>query len=426
MSRETSKGLRQLLFYQVYVRNYSESGTFKSLQNDLPRIKNLGVDVLYLLPIHPIGEVHRKGELGSPYSIQDYRKINQELGDLSDFQDLIDETHQLGMKIMMDVVYNHTSHDSLLAKHFPEYFYKRDGHFANKVGDWWDIIDLDLSHLSLQDELIDILLDYAKLGVDGFRFDVASLLPYDFLTRMKLVLKQYNPQLILLSESVHGGFCRYLRNQGFDCLSESEIYQIFDIAYDYDIHPLFEGYLKGELPFRGYLEGLIGQEEIYPENYVKLRNLENHDFGRFIQMIDGDLIKFKQWLALSFFSKGATMLYMGQEFASSHHPDLFNKDVMQPSKHDFSKDIRLMQSMVCQDICAYGQYDIIINDQEVFVGVYKYQGKQLVGIFNIGKSKGYIASPIPDGIYVNLITNHEIHVLDQQIELIDQPIFIQI
>ena len=113
MSRNTSKSLRNLLIYQVYVRNYSEEGTFKSLEDDLERIKELGVDYIYILPIHPIGKKNRKGSLGSPYSIKDYYGINPELGTLDDFKSLIHRVHELDMKLMMDIVFNHTSYDSV-------------------------------------------------------------------------------------------------------------------------------------------------------------------------------------------------------------------------------------------------------------------------------------------------------------------------
>ena len=143
MSRNTSKDLRKLFFYQVFIRNHTKSGTFNEFVNDLDRIKNLGVDVVYLLPIHEIGIKNKKGDLGCPYSIKDYRSINHEYGTLDDFSNLVMETHKRGMKLMIDVVFNHTSYDSVLLEEHPEYFYKKDGEFANRVGDWWDITDLD-------------------------------------------------------------------------------------------------------------------------------------------------------------------------------------------------------------------------------------------------------------------------------------------
>lgn len=425
MSRQTDKSLRNLFIYQVYVRNYSEEGNFLALENDLGRIKALGVDVIYLLPIHPIGLIHRKGELGSPYSIRDYYGINPELGTLEDFISLINAVHALGMRLMMDVVYNHTSYDSVLIRDHPEYFFKRDGAFTNKVGDWWDITDLDYTKdKGLWSYLIGAVLYWSRLGVDAFRFDVASLLPLDFLKTLVDAVKKEKPETIFLSESVHGGFLRYLRNQGIACLSEPEIFQVFDMAYDYDIHPYFEGYLKGENTFKRYLEALILQEEMYPENYVKLRNLENHDFGRFASMVNNNPLKIKQWLALTFFSKGATMIYAGQEFSDNNLPDLFNKDLVNWKGPNLSKDILTLNKICKQDIRAYGGYDIKLIDKDVYIGEYRYKDHLLIGIFNVGLEKGVIKLALKDGQYKNCLTQEMLDVKDGQLACIDDPIII--
>lgn len=118
------KELKNQIIYQVFTRNFTKEGTFKSLINKLDYIKDLGTDIVYLLPINPIGEINRKGDLGSPYSISDYETINPELGSLEDFKELINATHTKGMKIMIDIVFNHTSYASKLFCEHHEWFYK--------------------------------------------------------------------------------------------------------------------------------------------------------------------------------------------------------------------------------------------------------------------------------------------------------------
>ena len=148
MAVDTKKSLRNQVLYSIYVRNYSKEGTFAAVQADLDRIKALGTDIIWLLPIHPTGEKNRKGSLGSPYAIRDYRAVNPEFGTLDDFRHLVDAIHARGMKCIIDVVYNHTSPDSWLAENHPEWFYhKPDGSLGNRFGDWWDVADLDYSHL---------------------------------------------------------------------------------------------------------------------------------------------------------------------------------------------------------------------------------------------------------------------------------------
>lgn len=111
MAKDTSKELRSKVMYSIFVRNYSEEGSFEGVKRDLERIQNLGVDIIWLLPIHPVGKEKRKGKLGSPYAISDYRSINPEYGTLKDFKELVAEIHERGMKCIIDVVYNHTSPD---------------------------------------------------------------------------------------------------------------------------------------------------------------------------------------------------------------------------------------------------------------------------------------------------------------------------
>ena len=116
MAKNTPRSYRNLVIYEVYVRNHGPNGTFADVEADLPRIKALGVDVIWFMPIHPIGEVARKGSLGSPYSIVDYRAVNPEYGTRADLKQLIDRAHDLGLKVMIDAVFNHTAHDSILVE----------------------------------------------------------------------------------------------------------------------------------------------------------------------------------------------------------------------------------------------------------------------------------------------------------------------
>ena len=177
MAFETSTGLRNQVMYSVFVRQYSREGTFAKVEEDLDRIRALGVDVIWFLPIHPIGKKCRKGSLGSPYAIADYRAVNPEFGTLEDFRRLVAAIHARGMKCIIDVVYNHTSPDSWLAQNHPEWFYhKPDGSFGNRIGDWSDIIDLDYGNRALWAYQIETLKFWAGI-VDGFRCDVAPLVP---------------------------------------------------------------------------------------------------------------------------------------------------------------------------------------------------------------------------------------------------------
>lgn len=410
MAENTPLTLRSLMFYQVYVRNYSEAGNFKAVEKDLKRIKDLGTDVLYLLPVHPIGIKNRKGTLGSPYSIKDYRAINEELGTMQDFQDLIDATHQHDMKIMMDIVFNHTSYDSWLFENHKEWFYQNpQGEYTNKVADWWDITDLDYHDPKLNQYLIDTLLMYTKMGVDGFRWDVANLLPLSFLKAARETILKEDPDSIWLSETTHGYFTKSIRDRGFYALSEGEIFQAFDMAYDYDYHPYYEGYLKKEKSLASLVDFLTLQDEIYPANYVKLRNLENHDFGRVAGHLNGDKTLLKAWHAFSFLQKGSTMVYMGGEYSDAKLPDLFNKDVIDRTGEDLSGWIKNLKKVTEDDTFYEGAVTYQkVPDVDVVYTHYQKGQKALLGVFNLAKASGSIEVPLDDGTYQDALSHQTI------------------
>lgn len=178
------------------------------------------------------------------------------------------------MKCIIDVVYNHTSPDSNLSVEHPEFFYRKpDGNFGNKVGDWSDIIDLDYSNKELWQYQIDSLVMWAKI-VDGFRCDVASFVPVEFWKQAREAVAKVNPDCIWLAESVHSSFNVFSRKSGIYTASDYELFDAFDMEYDYDIREVFDKYLKGETSLSHYLDMFNYQEAIYPQNYDKMRCLE--------------------------------------------------------------------------------------------------------------------------------------------------------
>lgn len=423
--KKTKVDLRNLVIYQVYVRNHTEEGTFKALINDLDRIQALGVDMVYLLPVHPIGVKNRKGTLGSPYSIQDYNLINPELGTLEDFQELINEVHARKMKIMIDEVLNHTSRDSRLLKEHPEYFYKNEkGEFANRVGEWWDVTDLDYSNKGLWKEISDSLVRYAEMGIDGYRMDVASLVPLDFWAYARKKVAKVNPKMIWLSESVHGSFARYIRNIGFDCASESEIYQVFDMAYDYDVYPDLEAYIRKEEPLKYYLKALERQEEIYPANYVKIKYLENHDCKRIASYLDNDYDKVLNYTGFIAFQKGAFFLYGGEEYMALKQPSLFDKDVIDKNT-DISEFIKKLTKMKKRKVFSSGKYDIHFPEVDgVAYQTFENEKEKYIGIFNLGQVEGKIKVDLNDGVYPNKLHSARVKVENGEMELKKHPVVI--
>ena len=403
MALHTDISLRNQVIYSVFVRNYSKEGTFRKVQEDLDRIKALGTDIIWLMPIHPVGKKHRKGALGSPYAISDYRAVNPEFGTMEDFQALVDAIHEKGMKCIIDVVYNHTSPDSWLQENHPEWFYKKpDGSFGNHVGDWWDVIDLDYTDHGLWDYQIETLQMWAKI-VDGFRCDVAPLVPLQFWLEARERVAQVNPDCLWLSESVEPEFIRYLRSEGLWASSDSEIFQAFDMAYDYDIFGDFAKALTGESTLAAYLEKVNGQESIYPANYVKLRCLENHDRARAAGIIP-DERALRNWTAYIYFLKGITMIYNGQEVCCQARPSLFDKDTITwKTGRDISALLRKLYDIKQDPLFTNSAFEVKELGNDVILAQHKKGKERMVGLFATKGQPCVVRADIPDGRYVNLI-----------------------
>lgn len=426
MAKSTDIRYRNQIMYSIFVRNYSQEGTFEGVRRDLARIKALGTDVIWFLPIHPIGKKNRKGALGSPYAIRDYRAVNPEYGTLEDFQRLVESIHALGMKCIIDVVYNHTSPDSWLAEHHPEWFYRKpNGAFGNQMGDWQDVIDLDYSQDGLWDYQIETLKQWAAI-VDGFRCDVASLVPLDFWLRARNEVEQVRPGCLWLSESVEPSFILDCRENGKTGLSDSEIFQAFDISYEYDIFGDFRDYLKGTASLSRYAEAVNRQESTYPSNYVKLRYLENHDNPRaaFLLPDEAALIN---WTAFLYFQKGMTLLYAGQEVCVQHCPSLFDKDTVKwDTGKDLSGFLTQLGKLKKHPALTDSRYEVCALPRDILLASHRSNGHRLLGVFSLRGERSLVSVDVPDGIYTNLIDGSSVEVQAGTLACTGRPIIYEI
>lgn len=403
MARNTDIRLQNQVIYSIYVRSHTEEGTFRAVEADLDRIRALGTDIIWLMPIHPIGVQGKKGSLGCPYANRDYRTVNPEYGTMEDFCHLVDEIHARGMKCIIDVVYNHTSPDSVLFAEHPEFFYRRpDGRPGNKVGDWTDVIDLDYTVPALWDYQIESLVMWAKL-VDGFRCDVASFVPLEFWCKARAAVEQVRPGCIWLAETIHRSFGNLARREGIYAVRDVDAYEAFDVEYDYDIRETFDRYLRGEAPLSSWLDRLNDQEAVYPENYNKLRCLENHDQPR-IRSFVRDEASLRSFTALLYFLKGTTMLYGGQEFGDAHQPSLFERE---PIDRETGLDLTpLLQTLraIKKTFGPADWFEAQADDKNDIAILQRGSGDtRFVGIFPLRKKAAPVHTDLPDGTHKNLL-----------------------
>ena len=423
MAYQTDPKLQNAVVYSLYVRNHSPEGTFRAVIPDLDRIRALGTDILWLLPIHPIGVQGKKGSLGCPYANQDYRTVNPAYGTMEDFRALVDAIHARGMKCMIDVVYNHTSPDSTLYREHPDFFYHNaQGRPGNKVGDWADVIDLDYGNTELWDYQIQSLYQWARL-VDGFRCDVASLVPVDFWKWARQAVKAVRPDCIWLAETVHLSFGNQVRRSGFRCDRDPELFEIFDIEYQYDIWEDFTRYLRGEAPLSRFLEMLNVQEALYPVNYNKLRFLENHDQPRIASRVRSEkaLVSFT---AMLYFLKGTTLLYAGQEFADTHLPSLYDKEpIDRQTGRDLSPLLARLNQIKKQALAPDDFFFARADDENAIAILERVNrdGRKL-GLFPLEARGAAVSLDVPDGVYRNLMDDSQIPVRGGQLLCPDTPV----
>lgn len=425
MAEYTNKKLRNQVIYSVYVRNHTEEGTFQALEAELDRIKQVGADIIWLMPIHPVGVEKHKGSIGCIYSIKDYRAVNPAYGTKEDFIHLVDQIHANGMKCIIDVVYNHTSPDSWLAENHPEYFYQKPGGgFGNKTGDWGDVIDLDYSSTKkLWNYLIETLCMWAEI-VDGFRCDVASMVPLAFWIQARAAVEKVCPGCIWLAESIEPGFLRDNRSRGVLSHSDCELYQAFDITYDYDVRDCFIDYLNGAISLETYVRFLNFQDCIYPDNYIKLRFLENHDQPR-IQSLIREEQELRNWIAWQYFQKGTTLVYAGQEVENDHQPSLFDKDTVE---WNTGKDIRAylhkLYEIKKDEIFAEGAYSLAA-EKDVLTASYRLGKEVIYGIFSLKKNGNNRSAAIPNGTYKELLSGSTVNVKKQTVPLSGDPLILK-
>ena len=411
--------LQQSSVYQVFVRSYGHE-PLKALANDLDRIKAMGFNYLYMMPIHPISKINRKGSLGSPYSISDYYAIEESLGNLEDFKAVVDRAHQLGLGVIMDMVFNHTGGDHYYLKEHPEY-YNRDeaGNLVHRIGDWSDIVDLDLSNQDLQEELIKVLKYWADLKVDGFRFDVASLLPMSFWRKARKALDQVNPNLLWAAESIDLNFHQAIMKAGIEVENIPALAEVFDIFYDYETWDILQKAFTSEKYLKLYSLLANRQFLMQPNNTILWRFVENHDQDRIASITD----ELETWLIFNLLSYGMGFVYQGQEWAQSQRTSLFELDLLEPRAAQFSPLIQRLNAIkrkIYQDKVLGYQLSV---DQGLFKMEITTEKASYFVLLNPFAVDTYLTLEMSEGI--DLLSQQLLKIHDQQVHSHQFPLVLE-
>jgi glycosidase len=316
--------------YQVNIRQYTPEGTFRAFEAQLPRLQKMGVGILWLMPVQPIGVKNRKGTLGSQYSLQDYRGVNKEFGSKADLQHLLGEAHKLGMHVILDWVANHTSWDSELSKQHPDWFTKNArGQFQPPVADWQDVIDLDYSKPGLRQYMTQSMEYWVKdVGFDGFRCDVAGLVPTDFWNDTRAALEKTKPVFMLAEwDELHDP--PFLKKGEFTPNTHL-LEKAFDATYALKLHYLLDSIAQGKRTTAALPGYFATERKMYPRGVYLMNFTSSHDVNSWDNPEDVRLGPNAQALAVvTTLLPGIPLVYSGQEAASRKKLRFFDKDTIQ-------------------------------------------------------------------------------------------------
>ena len=320
---------KDAVIYQVNQRQMSPEGTFRGAEAHLPRIRDLGADIVWLMPVNPIGEVNRKGRLGSPYAVRDYLAVNPEFGTLDDLRRFVAAAHDLGLRVILDWVANHTAWDNVLVEQHPEW-YARDWKGDFRPTPWWDwddIIDLDYDQVALRDFMAEAMCHWVReVDVDGFRCDVAGFVPLDFWEQAREQLEAIKPVFLLAEWDT-----RDLHDAAFDAS--------YAWSWNSAVHTLAQGRTDLE-PLRVYY---AWNTRSWPRDAMRMTFVSNHDMNawegtEFEQF--GDALEAA--IVLSVVGEGIPLIYNGQEAGSDKRLLFFDKDVIEWRDHQLGELYRAL------------------------------------------------------------------------------------
>lgn len=370
--------------YEVNIRQYTPEGTFAAFRKHLPRLKDMGVDILWFMPVHPISETNRKGTLGSYYAISDYRGINPDFGALVEFKDIIEEAQGMGMKVVMDWVANHTGYDHTWVKENPD-FYNRDAEGnilvpADNEGvltDWTDVADLNYDNPKMRKTMIEDMKYWVReAGIDGFRCDVAFFTPDDFWPVVRQELDAIKP-VFMLAESDHPPH----RNSG-----------AFHATYGWPFFHTLNDLANGKKTIEDFMTLMAENEKKFQQGF-QMSFITNHDENSWNGTIEERLGDAADALAvLAFTATGMPLIYSGQEAGLDRRLEFFEKDSIDWSELKKEQFYKTLLELKHQNPALWngeygGDFRRISTDQDDKILAYsrKKEGKEVVVILNLSK-----------------------------------------
>ncbi len=392
------------VIYEVNVRQYTPEGTFNAFEQHLPRLKAMGVNILWLMPVNPIGIKNRKGTLGSYYSVKDFLGINPEFGTKDDFRALVKKAHELGMHVIIDWVANHTSWDNNLITEHPDWYtHDSTGKIVSPVPDWTDVADLNYDKKELREYMTNALIYWVKeADIDGFRCDVAGMIPVSFWNEAVPKIKAVKPVFMLAeweTPDMHD--------------------TAFDMTYSWDVYHLMNDIAQGKKT-ADMLDSLwIKESAKYPADAYRMRFTTNHDEnswnGTETERM-GDAAK--TFAVLCYTIPGMPLIYSGQESAFNRRLKFFDKDIIDWGNFPLAGFYTTLNNLKKENpALSNGSTGGIMikvdsdNDKNVYSFIRKKDNNIVFVILNLSKTeqKATLKENNLAGDYKSLFENKDIH-----------------
>lgn len=378
--------IKSSVMYEVNVRQYTPEGTFNAFAEKLPRLKELGVDILWLMPVNPIGVINRKGPLGSYYSVKDYKGINPEFGTMSDFKALVKKTHDLGMYLIIDWVPNHSSWDNPLVISNPEWYAKDSLGKMFSPWDWTDVVKFDYSQRPLRDYMIETMKFWlTETGLDGFRFDVAHQVPVDFWNEVRPVLQTVKPGILLLAEAEQ----RPLHEKSMD------------ITYGWELHHIMNQVAQGKLSVAEIDAYFERAAKDYNTNDIRIYFTSNHDENSWNGTEWERMGKATDAMTVFTYTiPGMPLIYSGQEAGSTKRLKFFEKDPIDWSNQSFFALYQKLDQLKKDNPALWnpgfgGTYERLITGQDKQVLAFKRVSGSNSVIVVLNMSAGQVSITLP-------------------------------
>lgn len=395
--------------YEVNVRQYTPAGTFKAFEKKLPELKALGSDILWLMPINPIGKLNRKGSLGSYYSVSDYKAVNPEFGTLADFKQLVKKAHAMKMKVIIDWVANHTAWDNVWLKDHKDFFTKdAKGNNVPPVADWTDTMDLDYGNKELWNYMIDAMAFWIKeCDIDGFRCDVAAMVPTEFWLEAYTQLSKVK-KVFMLAEA-----------------SENYLHQAFDMTYNWQLKDFMNDIAAGKkkaADLKGFFEK---EQKDYTPNDYRMNFTSNHDENtwngtEFERLGDGA----SSFAVLCQVVPGMPLIYTGQEAGLNKRLRFFDKDTVnwKPYKMrevytQFNK-LKKSNKALWNGLNGGELKSIDCSNENVYALTREKEGNKIFAIFNFSKTaqKVKISSEMITGKFKDIFSKGSVKNITNKFE----------